>query len=410
MDLPLGPTYGALFIGLSVSSILFGVTNIQTLAYFQRYPRDIPWNKFAVAVLWILDATHLALCVYMVYFYLVIHYANPEMLLNIVWSFKAQIMLDVRLARAVTDLPHRLYTIRLWKLTAIDDQVMPLSTRNDIDISASPDVVASSHGRRQLARKILPVSVTVLVLLGYVLCYEVNKLERWVQLLEAKWVTYFALGAASVIDLVVASSLCYFLARCRTGSQNMDSTITVLIVYTLNTGMITSICSLTAIAMMAVFPTTFIMIAIEFSLTKLYINSFMAMFNARSTLRNHDTPSVDIEYKDLPLTPSLTAPNAVWDVGPHTPHTSLAVLEVDLGNDLHSLCWPPAPDTSSVYVSTDQDGDPAYPAVSMPVSPRSWRKPPPEVDAVSGSRCERGVYRGTLMDALAEERSGVWFV
>ena len=66
----LNPTYGALFIGVLVSSVcvsflslhaptrhsfhprLFGVTMLQTLVYFQQYPSDRAWRKLAVSWLW----------------------------------------------------------------------------------------------------------------------------------------------------------------------------------------------------------------------------------------------------------------------------------------------------------------------------------------------------------------------
>lgn len=39
----------------------------------------------------LLDATHLALCMHMVYWYLVTNFFNPQALPNTVWSFKVSI-------------------------------------------------------------------------------------------------------------------------------------------------------------------------------------------------------------------------------------------------------------------------------------------------------------------------------
>ncbi|KAH9929337.1 uncharacterized protein B0H18DRAFT_207484 [Fomitopsis serialis] len=254
-------TYGAVLIGAFISAVLFGITNLQTFVYFQKYPSDRIWNKISVCWLWMLDAAHLVLCIHLVYWYLVTNYLDPLVLLDIVWSFKVQIIVDAIVIVSV----HTLYTIRLWKLNAADN-------------------------RKSALRKLLPLAVSAIVLFGgygsaITLCYEILQFESYTGLLESRWVTYLPLGAATFIDVIIALSLCYFLERCRVGSTSMDSTITVLMLYTLNTGVITSLCSLTAIITMTALPTTFAVISVEFMLTKLYVNSFLAMFNARNKLR-----------------------------------------------------------------------------------------------------------------------------
>ncbi|CCM05285.1 uncharacterized protein FIBRA_07497 [Fibroporia radiculosa] len=102
-------TYGAVVIGAFLSAILFGVTNLQVFIYFQQFYTDGFWIKLAVC--WLLDATHVALCVHMVYWYLVANFFDPVALFEIVWSFKAQIMVDAIVVISV----HTLYTLRLWK-------------------------------------------------------------------------------------------------------------------------------------------------------------------------------------------------------------------------------------------------------------------------------------------------------
>ncbi|KAI0945363.1 hypothetical protein AcW1_001605 [Taiwanofungus camphoratus] len=136
----LDSTYGAMLIGIFLSAILFGVTNLQMFIYFQRCSRDIIWNKLAVCWLWLLDALHLAFCLHMVYWYFIINYDNPEELLYIVWSFKGQIILDSIVVISV----HTLYVIRIWKLNAI-----------------------VSRRRPGLRHKILPCSLSVVMLAGF---------------------------------------------------------------------------------------------------------------------------------------------------------------------------------------------------------------------------------------------------
>ncbi|OJA19687.1 hypothetical protein AZE42_06943 [Rhizopogon vesiculosus] len=55
--------------------------------------------------------------------------------------------------------------------------------------------------------------------------------------------------------------------------------------YTINTGCLTSVFSIAGIITCAVMPQTFIFLGIEFWIAKLYINSFLALLNARHYLQ-----------------------------------------------------------------------------------------------------------------------------
>ncbi|KZT68575.1 hypothetical protein DAEQUDRAFT_738629 [Daedalea quercina L-15889] len=292
-------TYGAVLIGAFISAVLFGITNLQTFIYFRQYPSDRIWNKISVCWLWMLDAAHLALCIHMVYWYLVTNYTNPPALLGVVWSLKAQVMVDAIVIASV----QTLYTARLWKLNAVGNNKSAFS-------------------------KFLPIAVSAIVVFGgYASCYEIDFYEAQARFAAlslypsdtniSQWVSYLPLGAATVIDVVIALSLCYLLERCRIAStSSIDSTITMLMVYTLNTGVITSVCSLIAVITMAALPTTFAVISVEFILTKhvldfhrftpVYVNSFLAMFNARNKLRGLGS-IVDADAIIQPLSTSYGA-------------------------------------------------------------------------------------------------------
>jgi len=95
--------------------------------------------------------------------------------------------------------------------------------------------------------------------------------------------------------------------------------------YTLNTGFITSVCSLTAVIMLAVLPETFLMITFEFLMVKLYVNSYLAMLNARNSLRR---PGYD-EPDDISLQPcNMTMSNPAGGVKGRTwgPNSGATVM------------------------------------------------------------------------------------
>jgi len=132
-----GTTFGALFIGVLISSIFFGVTNLQVYIYFRTYSNDSVWNKSSVCYVWyghwhsirsqnifghldwidwhslcrLMDALQLIFSFHSLYWYLVVNYFNPIALLDVFWSFKAQDIIG-----AITNSSVQiLYVIRIWK-------------------------------------------------------------------------------------------------------------------------------------------------------------------------------------------------------------------------------------------------------------------------------------------------------
>ncbi|SJK97752.1 uncharacterized protein ARMOST_01006 [Armillaria ostoyae] len=66
----LSATFGAFHIGATLAAILFGVTNLQAVIYYKKYRNDWWFYKSAVALLWALDALHVALSTQVLYSFL----------------------------------------------------------------------------------------------------------------------------------------------------------------------------------------------------------------------------------------------------------------------------------------------------------------------------------------------------
>jgi hypothetical protein len=92
-----------------------------------------------------------------------------------------------------------------------------------------------------------------------------------------------ALAAAG--DVLIAVFLCTLLQQSRTGFRRSDTMINKLILFSINTGLLTSICAVMSLISISVWPNTFIYIAFYFCLGRLYCNSLLATLNARKSLR-----------------------------------------------------------------------------------------------------------------------------
>ncbi|KAJ8584409.1 hypothetical protein M405DRAFT_826892 [Rhizopogon salebrosus TDB-379] len=265
LDLNLGNTFGALFIGVILGAVLFGVTNVQAFIYFQTHDdTGMAVYKWIVIWLWILDALHLALVIHCVYHYLVNSYADISALTEIVWSFKLQVIIDVFVIYGVLIL----YTYRIW-------------------------IVSKGRSR------VLPATVGIIVVLGsgdaIALIWAIYQCHTFTDLVGIEWSTYMSLSTITFVDVVIASSLCYILATSRAGLSSADSFLTKLMVYIINTGCLTSIFSIGSLITTAVMPRNFVSFGgIGFLIAKLYVSSYIALLNAPYYMQPKGSETVNI--------------------------------------------------------------------------------------------------------------------
>ncbi|KAG1879074.1 hypothetical protein F4604DRAFT_1923226 [Suillus subluteus] len=274
-DVQVANTLGALFIGVVISAVLFGVTIVQVFIYFQTHNgTGITFYKLVVICLWILDALHLGLIIYYVYFYLVINYANINALTEVVWSSKLQPVVAV----LSIFVEHLLYVHRIWTV---------------------------SKGRS----KVLPITVggVVVVTLGFAIAViwrtyqEVHVISDWV---KTELVLYLYFGTVAFADILIASSLCYILATSRTGfSSTQNGSIHnkahgLYRQYRLldEVFLIPAYSYLNSFRASAAMPNNYIFQALEFILIKLYVNSYLALLNARHYGQPHGDTMNSSDY------------------------------------------------------------------------------------------------------------------
>ncbi|KAG2033876.1 hypothetical protein BDR03DRAFT_984706 [Suillus americanus] len=250
----LGNTFGALFIGVTLSAVLFGLTNVQIFIYFQTHKDTrISIFKLIVIWLWITDALHLALIIHCVYYYLVTNYANFNALTEIVWSFKPgntydidgpvqlQVILDVLIVCTV----QFSYVYRIWIVSKGQSRVLW--------VVITFIVVVLSVG----------VSIP-LILVQY-------RSHVFQDMVATEWASYLCLGSTTFNDILIASSLCYLLATSRTGF----STLSDKCLFNNNC----NYCEVPVLAL-SMIEVSDSYLYMGFLVTKLYVNSFMALMNA----------------------------------------------------------------------------------------------------------------------------------
>ncbi|KAJ7591424.1 hypothetical protein C8J56DRAFT_562734 [Mycena floridula] len=230
-------TMGAAFVGVICAAGLYGVSCVQTWYYFNRYPNDAWYIKLLVATVWFFDTIHQGLISHTVYWYVVTNYSNPEKLNDLVWS----ILLEVLFNGLVGFLVQSFLTLRVYRL------------------SGESRFLTAVVGSLVFAEFACSVVFTLRSL----------KLVTWADLGELKGLSMTVNVLGAVSDVGIAASLFYFLQNSRTGFKKSDTMISKLILFTVSTGLLTSICAIASLISILIWGQTLIYVAFYFSLGRL---------------------------------------------------------------------------------------------------------------------------------------------
>ncbi|KAK7027789.1 hypothetical protein R3P38DRAFT_950741 [Favolaschia claudopus] len=112
--IPLDNVLGPWFLGVVVSSIIFGITSLQVYGYYTRFSsRDPLFLKIFVAALCALQTFHLALLIMSYYAASVTNFGDYVGLGIEPWSLRAQVVVGAVLATLV----QTFYAYRIWTLS-----------------------------------------------------------------------------------------------------------------------------------------------------------------------------------------------------------------------------------------------------------------------------------------------------
>ncbi|KAI0759690.1 hypothetical protein BD413DRAFT_270727 [Trametes elegans] len=245
-------TFGAWLVCSSIGCTLLGLTAHQTYRYFRLYPGDTKALKIMVIVLLTLDVVHTATNIHICYHYLISNYFRPSVMLSGVWSLR----LSLTETGAMVAISHSFFLRRIFLLGGrgiIPVIVIGVLMFSEISFTIAVTVMTF-------------VSVTFAVFREY-------QCMIWV-----------LLGNAVLVDLLITGCLVWYLRQSRTGFQKTDSVVDVLMVYSINTGLSTSLITFPAMICSIVMPDNMIWSALYVIASKMYSNSLLAVLNSRRSI------------------------------------------------------------------------------------------------------------------------------
>ncbi|KAI0326505.1 hypothetical protein GY45DRAFT_1373910 [Cubamyces sp. BRFM 1775] len=231
----LNSTYGALVLGTCFGLMLYGLTVHQTYRYGRLYPRDVKWLKGLVVGILTLETLHTTLCIIAVYYHLVLNFFNPASLL----------------------VGHCFYVFRVYQV-----------------------------GSHFVYKSLVSAAIVCMVCsFGFMIAATVEGFRLSLNDFQhVSWLVSAIFGCAVLADICLTGTLVVVLLRARTGFRRTDSLIEVLIIYSINTGLLTSIFGLLCFIFAIILPGNLIYIGISVVGVKLYANSVLAVLNSRRSL------------------------------------------------------------------------------------------------------------------------------
>ncbi|KAI0801449.1 hypothetical protein C8Q74DRAFT_1242142 [Fomes fomentarius] len=207
--LPVGNTLGAWLLGVAGSLLLNGMIFHQTFRYFRLYPNDRTLLKAWVLIVMVLETFTTVLTLHTAYFYLITKFWEPTyFFLNpTVWSINL-LPIPGSIAALISQC---FFARRVWII--------------------SPKF-----------RSI--VAIAIVLIFGNVCCFTAlsvkmfksNSLTDW---LKFSWLASVGSSIQMAGDMMITATLIYVLRTSRTGINKTDSTLDVLVMYAVSTGLIT---------------------------------------------------------------------------------------------------------------------------------------------------------------------------
>ncbi|KAI0727621.1 hypothetical protein C8Q72DRAFT_886323 [Fomitopsis betulina] len=247
------PTLGAILLGLVFSSTFFGVTLLQTYQYYDRYLGDSLWLKLFVALIFMLDVIQIVTVIHANWWYLIQNYATPQSLFVVPWSLG----LEVGITTSIGLLVQGFFAMRVYIL---------------------------SRGNYVVTTVIFVLTLTQFVL-GVYYAAKGQETKLVITIAEITWASTASLACSIAGDAIITGAMCYYLHLSRSGLRRTDKLIDIMIVYCVNTGLLTTVCAICTIILSEVVSHTYWDTMFYFLISKCYVNSTLATLNAREKLR-----------------------------------------------------------------------------------------------------------------------------
>ncbi|KIK55471.1 hypothetical protein GYMLUDRAFT_841073 [Collybiopsis luxurians FD-317 M1] len=247
-------TLGFLSHAVVLCSILYGAGCMQGWFYYRKYGQRDPWAIQAlVAAVLICDTCQIGFLYAAVYDYTVTNQGNPSALRNL----SPNLIIELIFSGFIAFLVQHFYCYRVFALS-----------KNWV-----------------FAAFISLTSLGSLLTLYYFVGVALSQYTELVQLVFLDNVSIVTNVLGITCDICITSLMIYLLQKSKTGFKRSTDVLNRLIIFTFNTGIPTSLCSIVTLILLEGAPGTFIYIFIYVSMARFYTNCLLVTLNSRDYIR-----------------------------------------------------------------------------------------------------------------------------
>ncbi|KAF5343041.1 hypothetical protein D9758_011167 [Tetrapyrgos nigripes] len=245
---------GPMFFGMVFGLILWGVTCIQTWYYYDNYKYDTRAMKILVGLVFLSDTIHQGIICKIVYTYTISYYGDivhasairPGIYIEVIFNAFTASMVQCFFA----------YRIRQFRRDNLLLSVLGLCILGGLAVS-----------------------------IAYATQGLVQHLDDTMKLKHLKGLSMSINVMAVVTDLLISGSICTIFNASKTGGAWSDHILNRLMLFSINTGLVTSICACCSLLFIIVLKNNLTYISFYFIIGRFYANSFLATLNVRTRLR-----------------------------------------------------------------------------------------------------------------------------
>ncbi|THU98241.1 hypothetical protein K435DRAFT_777609 [Dendrothele bispora CBS 962.96] len=251
-EVGLGPTLGLLELGTLFSTVLYGTVLVQAYNYYHaQFKGDSTIIKYLVGLVCVLESLHTAVLWIYLYSRTVDNFGNRAALNEVHWALAVSVPISTLIVLFVESF----FAYRIFIL------------------SRSPYF------------SVLAV-LGLLVRLGLGAAFAGTsigfKINTYLE--EFKWLVTSALAVGAVVDVAITVALCIVLRSNTTVQPRTKQIIDKLVLWTIETGLLTSICAIIEVILMQT-KDNLLWAFFFFMSAKFYSNSLLASLNGRVLLQ-----------------------------------------------------------------------------------------------------------------------------
>ncbi|KAJ7112691.1 hypothetical protein C8R44DRAFT_882444 [Mycena epipterygia] len=248
-------TIGYTLLGVMINTYLAGIITSQFFTYWNAKYTD-PWRTRALVIfLFAVNATQAAAVVYLLWFYCVTNFTNPQVVAIFPWPYPFTVLTTVVLALVNQ-------TFQCWRIYVF--------TKSKILVGF---ILAAALAACVTGFAAAIQSATVIS-------------SQLAQLAELHFIIEANLALQCAVDVLIAIILCIMFSRLKTNVRRTDQVLNRLIRTAIRSGFFTGIFALGTLLSFHFSPGTYMLALFAFPIGRIYTHTMMDHFVGREELRN----------------------------------------------------------------------------------------------------------------------------